>query len=298
MNTARSWPTTPARVAARRSAALSVVVLACHVTLPVAAGDTTSWASGSTVAQPTVHIGNTERLLRFTFTGPYRFGTLGTLKSRSSALHLPLSRLTTGSITPAPVKPNDPPTGSLGGPIPTHPAVSIPDQAVHNFAEPSNPRWLKTRARAFENSEPAAGRLAHVSRAEISPHSLARISDPLPTLTVTSSDPAAASRLARVSRAEISSHSPARISDPLPTHAATSSDPTAPTAKKLSKRERKKQRLTKLIQYPLRSTRRNASARVKQRITKHTRNRHRRTRRRASARVNPPNWWDKAWHHD
>jgi hypothetical protein len=155
-----------------RARALAVV-LAVLFALPAAADDANAPTAPS---MPAVTPGGTtqqEPTERFAFTGIYRFST-----RRMPLAALPLPRLTTGSLPPAPVKPNEPPTGTLGGPSPANAATSIPTKSQPPLASSLNPRALD---HSYGNDRTtAAGRLQRISRANIAAASSARLSDPLP----------------------------------------------------------------------------------------------------------------------
>jgi hypothetical protein len=159
----------------RRTATLAIA-LACQLALPATAGDSTS------NGQPTARGLNAspaqapDQASKFAFTGMYRFAT-----RRKEPARFGLPHLTTGSLPPAPIKPNELPTGSLGGPGPTSSAISAPAKSHLVVTTPRNPR---EPVQATHRSEgPATGPLKQVSRADVAPASPARISDPLPVPT-------------------------------------------------------------------------------------------------------------------
>ena len=161
--------------AGRRAIALAVA-LATQLALPATAGDTgsrTTKVAPRSVATSAVRPGAKHR---FAFTGMYRFAT-----PHQTARQFNIPRLTTGSLPPAPVKPNDPPTGSLGGPAPTTAAPSVHAKSTRPPADRLNRRDLTAVVGSPAPSGPVVSRLKRISRAQISSVTPARISEPLPS---------------------------------------------------------------------------------------------------------------------
>lgn len=166
---------TETRILTRHGIKTLALALACQLALPATAGDTgqRNHSVTSSTANPAR---SSIAPRRFTFTGVFRFA-----KRRSSSPRVSLPGLTTGSLPPPPVKPNDPPTGSLGGPGPANAAVTAPAKSQLVIVRPTNPR---DPGQATPNRDrPAANYPNRISRAAIAPANAARFSDPLPERT-------------------------------------------------------------------------------------------------------------------